>query len=245
MNVLELMDSKASSFSKNDHCIYELIKKMPEVYANESISEISTNFGISKAALTRFAQKLGFSGYSEFQYQFSIDLKSSNDNDKSYIDYLNDFLKLEEKILESYPFENLANRIHSAQHIYTCGASILRPIAEELALSFKITSRIIAMHVTCDDLPIHVSKNDVVIIYSSISGTFYQDFLHRISKLEEQPYVVLVTTNAKHPLRHYANECIVLPTVNVSQKTSSASIEIHEYLLFNEYLLKNINSHLI
>ena len=76
MNIFELMDSKVSSFSKTDKAIYEQIKKFPEEFANSSLNVLCDSGSFTKSAMTRFAQKLGFAGYTEFQYQFQQDIRS-------------------------------------------------------------------------------------------------------------------------------------------------------------------------
>ena len=80
MNTLELMDASVSSFSKTDRQIYESIRKFPEEFATRSITEVSDNTRVTKPALTRFAKKLGFSGFAELQYQLTQDLKEMREN---------------------------------------------------------------------------------------------------------------------------------------------------------------------
>ena len=77
MNTIELMDGSVSSFSKTDRAIYEAIRKFPDTFATSSVTQLSLSAGFSKPALTRFAQRLGFSGFVEFQFQFAQDLEQA------------------------------------------------------------------------------------------------------------------------------------------------------------------------
>ena len=73
MNIFELMESRKNTFSATDRKIYENIKKFPQSYAENKISDLVQSFGFSQAALTRFAKRLGFEGFNVFQYQFRLD----------------------------------------------------------------------------------------------------------------------------------------------------------------------------
>lgn len=70
MNIIDRMDTLVAAYTATDRKIYEFIKKFPEQFASCSLNEIVERFKISQPALTRFAKKLGFSGFLEFQYQY-------------------------------------------------------------------------------------------------------------------------------------------------------------------------------
>ena len=75
MNLFEHMDAMASSFTKTDHYIYTQCKKFTTDFAEDSITMITQNHNISQPALTRFAKKLGFSGFNEFQFALAMQVE--------------------------------------------------------------------------------------------------------------------------------------------------------------------------
>ena len=110
MNILDLIDTKVSSYTKTDRFIYEKLKKFPERFAENSYSDAVEEFGVSPAALTRFAKKLGFNGFNEFQFQLISDLRERN-NDQQSSSMAEKFgkalVRTEESISAKYSFGNV------------------------------------------------------------------------------------------------------------------------------------------
>lgn len=243
MNVLELMDSKASSFSKTETKIYEGIKKYPDIYAKESINDITFHYGLSKPALTRFAKKLGFSGYSEFQYQFNIDLKDMELLDKSGLaDKFVSILKQTEETVSVEVLDGLIEWMKKARMIYIIGCHMSRLPAEELCMVLDHSTTYPVVNPSLDARPNHFKENDVFIIYSSMHGNAHQEFLKHL-RLEDvvRPHMVLITTNAKHPLRHNFNEVILLPSSQLRGADDNTLADTFAFLFFNQMLVKRLN----
>ena len=243
MNILELMDSKASSFSKNERKIYEAIKKFPDAFANESLSTISFNSGFTKPALTRFAQKLGFNGFTEFQYQFNLDKESlslsSEENSLAKI-YANVLLRTEEMI-DDEQLELIKQKMMDARAIYIKGTNLSRLPAEELQIALSLKPPYLPILIPEDIPPTTFNQKDVLILFSSQTGSSHQDFC-RILRNKElvHPYSILVTTNAKHPLRHNFTQVVVLPSVNLAIGKKAALSDTFSFLYFNECLMEKL-----
>ncbi|MDO4467089.1 MAG: hypothetical protein Q4C49_08785 [Bacillota bacterium] len=236
MNIFDLIDSKSSSFSKNDNKIYESLKKQPDFFVKSTITEITEHTGISKAALTRFAQKLNFSGFIEFQYELCKEYLKPETEERSNARYLGDILIETEKILKQYPLDKLARKIKDCNCLSVSGTNLLECISDQLKLSMNIESTQFIDSTNADNIRINLNKNDVLMIYSSIKGTSYQKIVRYYAEKNNRPYMVLVTPNSKHPLRHNFDEVIRLPSAKISKKTT-ANADIHEYVLFNEMLM--------
>lgn len=242
MNVIELMDAKASSFSKNDTKIYESIKKFPDNFANNSITEICNETGFTKAALTRFAQKLGFSGFTEFQYQFSKDKDELyNTKVKRLSDIYSDILRRTEDMIDDETIENLAKKILKSNIVYLKGSNLSRLPAEELNIGLRLTCKTTPNFIQEDIDSVHFKTDDVLLIYSAKSGDAQTNICRQLrDETKDRPYAILLTTNAKHPLRHNFNEIIVLPDVPLSESKDAALSDTFSFLLFNELLLRKI-----
>ena len=119
MNTIELMDGSVSSFSKTDRAIYEAIRKFPDIFATSSVTEVANGAGFSKPALTRFAQRLGFGGFIEFQYQFAKDLEERRQRSDAptNAEVYGSLLKLVEERLDEARLRALIERMRESRHV--------------------------------------------------------------------------------------------------------------------------------
>ena len=244
MNTLELMDASVSSFSKTDRQIYESIRKFPEEFATRSITEVSDNTRVTKPALTRFAKKLGFNGFAELQYQLAQDLKEMKENpvgDSNSDKYANLLIQTE-KSVDKEAVRRLIRRMKSSRKVILMGANLSRLPAEELLVALSLNDEICSMMPQTDLMPFHYSENDMVIIYSAISGNSYQDYLRNFRKENAiKPYLVLITTNSKHPLRHNFDEVFCLPTLPLAGTTNTVLSDTFSFLMFNDVIAQEMN----
>ena len=58
---------------------------------------------------------------------------------------------------------------------------------------------------------------------------------------EKRPYLVLVTANSKHPLRHNFNETIVLPCVSLASGSQVVYSDTFAFMMFNDFILRQMN----
>ena len=244
MNILELMDASASSFSKTDRHIYEMIKKFPNEFASHSITDISSNASATKPALTRFAKKLGFSGFAELQYQLAQDLKSMKENPAGVSNgskYATLILQTE-KSADREKIRELIRRMRSSRKVILMGSNLSRLPAEEMLITLSLDDKICSMMPQTDMMPFEYAENDMIIIYSAISGTSHQEFLKNFRHENvTKPYLVLITVNSKHPLRHNFDEVICLPTLPLAGTTSTALSDTFSFLMFNDVVSQELH----
>ncbi|MBQ7993289.1 MAG: MurR/RpiR family transcriptional regulator [Solobacterium sp.] len=245
MNALELMESKLSSFSKTDRTIYEMIKKFPSRWATQSITEISDGTKVTKPALTRFAKKLGFGGFAEFQYQLSQDLKDVENNKRntSRADVYAKLLSQTEESADRNQLKKLAERMCQSRKVILAGSNLSRLPAEELLIALSLHDDIVSMMPPADITPYNYSEKDMVILYSAITGASHQEFLKAFRREGvTKPYLVLVTVNSKHPLRHNFDEVIVLPTLRLQDSSNIVLSDTFAFLMFNDLLTAELDS---
>ncbi len=239
MTIFELMDSRSSSFSKTDREIFERIRKNPEKIAFESITRIAESGGFTKSALTRFAQKLGFAGFTEFQFQFQQDLKTKKDTDetRSLAQLYSSVLTRTEETTDRSVLEALCRKLKESRHVYLFGSNLARLPAEYLLIQIQNCRDVSAFMPQMDLLPLNFTPEDTIIIFSAISGRSYQSFMQRLRKDEgHKPYMVLITTNAKHPLRHNFNEIHVLPTTGMDDSPRAVMADTLSFMMFADLL---------
>ncbi len=240
MNVFELMDSRKSSFSKTDRVIYEAIKKFPAEYANNSITSICSSGNLTKSALTRFAQKLGYAGFVEFQYQFQQDLKSFDHQNESLssADIYGKVLKQVSETADRDRIRALIQKMRTSGQVFILGSNLSRLPAEELLITLSFKKDIRSTIPDMDILPYHFHTDDMIIIYSAISGSTFQPLLKLLRREgQEKPHMVLITVNAKHPLRHNFDEVFVLPTSSMAESPAKTVLsDTFAFLMFNDIL---------
>ena len=237
MNSLELMESRLSSFSKTDRQIYEMIKKFPSDFAYNSITAVSCNTGMTKPALTRFAKKLGFGGFAEFQYQLGQDLKELKEN-KSELTRAEMFarlLKQTEDTVDREELKELIRKMKKSRRVILMGSNLSRIPAEVMLINLSFDTDIVSSLAETDFIPYYFSKDDMVIIYSAISGGTFQNFMKSLRRDGVQkPYMVLITVNSKHPLRHNFDQTIVLPTMPLGNSSDVVLSDTFSFLMFND-----------
>lgn len=249
MTIYETMDYMIPHYTKTDHEIYEFIKKFENLFINESINELVSNFPFSQAALTRFAKKLGFDGFSQFQYQLRIDQKIKEDSliatpslrSATYAK----ILEATEKNITNKEIEQLGNKILNADYLYTTGSNLSSLPAEYLKMGMRIFHLDNISFLSPDDffIPAKNTKNNVILIYSAFSGRAYKEHLETLNNFKEQPYICLITMNPKHSLKKFANQVIILPETTMQDYGGKAITETLAFLMFNDMLfdyLKNI-----
>ena len=238
MNTLELMDGSVSSFSKTDHAIYEAIRKFPDTFATMSVTQLSQSAGFSKPALTRFAQRLGFSGFVEFQYQFSQDLEERRQRSDAptNAEIYGSLLKLVEERLDRDVLQALIDRMRASRHVYLMGYNLSRVPAEELNIALQFQDGISASYPQVD-VPQRFRTDDLLIVYSAVGGDSYKGLMHEFKiGRNTKPYMVLITTNPKHPLRRSFDETVLLPTATITAGSRTVLADTFAFLMFNDML---------
>ena len=243
MNALELMESKLSSFSKTDRVIYEMIKKFPSNWAVQSISQIADGSNVTKPALTRFAKKLGFGGFAEFQYQLAQDLKEVETKKSSThrADVYAKLLRQTEESVDRDMLKDLALKMKQSRKVMVMGSNLSRLPAEELLIALSLHDNIVSFMPPADIVPYRFSEKDMVIMYSAITGNSHQDFLKQFRREGVvKPYLVLVTVNSKHPLRHNFDQVIVLPTLRLQDSSNIVLSDTFAFFMFNDLLTSEL-----
>ena len=238
MNTIELMDSSLSSFSKTDRAIYESLRKFPDMFATRSVTEISNGGGFSKPALTRFAERLGFGGFVEFQYQFALDLEEQRQRSDAptNAEVYGGLLKLVEERVNKVQLQALIKHMRASRHVYIMGYNLSRIPAEELNIALQFDPSISASYPQID-VGQRFTEDDLLIIFTAVSGASYKGLLHEFKVGRNvKPYMVLVTTNSKHPLRRNFDEVFVLPTATVETSDRTVLADTFSFLMFNDML---------
>ncbi len=244
MDVLDLMETRLSSFTKTDRAVYERLKKYPEEFARDSYEDIINSLDVSPSALTRFAKKLGFAGYAELQYQLAIDLeqRAQRTSEETIAQVFGSFLLEAEATLNRDALSMLAERIIAARRVSCLGFNLSCIPAQFLCATLRAQLDIDAECLAFDYVDHIYRDSDVIVIFSVASGEWYRSFLQRMRKRSErhQAYVALVTMNPKHSLRRYCDMVITLPTAGKVSRTHTATLENMLFVQFVDSLAAEV-----
>ena len=84
------IETKKKNFTSKELEVCELLEEDPFSFAASTATEISKRYGVSQAAVSRFCQKLGFTGYSDFRMNLMLATQTSK---KHTIDSTPDYAK--------------------------------------------------------------------------------------------------------------------------------------------------------
>lgn len=241
MNIFELMEARKTNYTATDAHIYELIRKWPDVFANEKISYIIKQFELSQAALTRFAKKLGFDGFNVFQYQFKTDYEKINTSKfMPSSNMYGEYLKEVEDYFSQECINSIASRIFSSQNVILGGSNLSNLPAKYFQYSLNFTSLKPAFIYNPSEGIIPTTSNDVFILFSVNNGILYRDYLKGTISNPYSPYKILVTFSQKHGLIKYFDEVVVLPEAHLTQTKSTVLPDTFAFLLFSDSVINRL-----
>lgn len=241
MNIFEKMDAYKGKYTKKELLIYEYVKKMPNRFANGTTTSCES-LGFSQSSMTRFAKKLGFNGYAEFQYALKNDIATAKKQPKKQTrsEFYGNFLQLTEDAIDPKDLHVIASHIANAYRVVYGGNSLSNVPAHFLDQASKITSNIATMAFSAGDVIWNLDQRDVLLIFSSYSGVGFKNYLNYEGK--NKPYTILVTLTNKHPLRHSFDKVVVLPESKSTDHGRNVLTETFAYMMFIDLLVEEIGN---
>ena len=244
MTIFDLMETKRRAFTKTDRTIYESVKRQPAEFAQASYDELVNILGVSQSALTRFAKKLGFTGYADLQFQLRNDLKDlgGSTEEETRAQVYASFLKCVEDEVDRDELRALAMRILAADKVTCLGFQYSGLPARFLSFNLLRTFGIDADKPEFDYLIRPFTSDNLLIVFSAASGEFYRPLFKRLSALDEgeRPRATLVTMSPKHGLRGYCDQVILLPSAGKVIAPHLVTLENMMFMMFADMLLSEV-----
>ncbi len=238
MTIFELMDSKKNKYTKTDLQIYEYIKKFPDKFQNTAISDLIEKFGFSQASLTRFAKKLGFAGFNQFQYQLQCDISLPQQQSETRSQYYAKFLEMTETSINQEDLEKVSNYIKKADRLIFAGNHISSIPANYLNLSFELLTDKATALLQEGQTYFKLKKDDIFILFSSYTGKGFKNLPTKFNN--EGIHTILVTLTPKHPLRKEFETVFVLPESQSIHSGRTVLTETFAYFMFIDLLLESL-----
>lgn len=223
MNPEKLIELYSDSFTKSDLKIKDYIIQNMDIVASYPIMTVAEKAGVSKSALLRFCQKLGYQGYSEFKYEISrFILSGSNleENSESHsLEHYIEAINLLPSFISEVQLTKLSQLIMNSNKIKTYG--IHETGLTSKYLEYRLTALGIDVEGVTSSSVFHEkalfsSSNDLN-IYFSLSGT-NEPIVDSIEvSLEKNSHTVLFTYNS-HVKNKDKFDCLfVIPTFDTNQ----------------------------
>lgn len=229
MNIWDKIESCKPNLTPKELEIYEILQKDPYSFGSSSSMEIADRYGVAQSAISRFCQKVGFSGFADFRLSMAVGLSSGfyNLNDSSILGdqlqerlYTRAMCDVIRNVSDAIPdslLDSLARRILESNSVYTSGYGASLCAAQSFAFLLTISS--VPGHLlqaSQESEALHMIKNTDTVFLFSISNPSHRDFLSLVADLpeEKRPFTILVTGSSKHPLRHKASQVVPLPLWN-------------------------------
>ena len=242
MSIFDDMDMASAQFTKTDRVVYETIRKFPDLFVQGSLAAIAEETHLSAPSLTRFAKRVGYKGFSEFQYQFRSDLEERDENQTgSKSDAYAELLRKVERDVPDALLCDLVRRMRDASTVVATGASLSRIPAYHL---FVMAGALLGkgLYLNADELTSHIGSDCVPFVFSVNSGFAYRKVLGKIREQKCPPYVVLVTMNPHHTLAKHADQVVVLPRLLSGESLGVGTADSMAFLMFLELLTGHLGS---
>ncbi|WP_058953101.1 MurR/RpiR family transcriptional regulator [Clostridium tyrobutyricum] len=137
MYLEELVDNNYDKLNQNDLYIWNYIHNHKRECCKMSIGELATKCNISRAAITRFTQKLSLEGFSEFKLRLKLECEErDNIKDSTVDDIYENYCKIIEDMRKKDILE-ICSLIYHAKQIFVYGTGTLQDtVANELKRYF-------------------------------------------------------------------------------------------------------------
>ncbi|MCS2159046.1 MurR/RpiR family transcriptional regulator [Scandinavium sp. H11S7] len=223
MDAIKELSISYYKLTKTERILAKKIIKKPSVIVESSISQAAENYDVSVASIQRIAKKIGYSGYSEFKFALSSELKKQQDAGlkannpmsqiidgyKERIEFLRD-----EKYYESA--RRIKNLIQQASNLYIVGLGGSFYVAgylEHMLFYGTRSAHVISEQERFNYLDEIVTEGDVIIIFSISGAEAILKEYEKDSFRNKGARLVLITMNEETTASTMVDDMVVLPRV--------------------------------
>lgn len=184
MKIEELINKHYNRLNETDFHILKYILNHKSECHKLGINSLAEKCNVSRSSILRLAQKLGFSGYSEFRVFLKWQEQEGNNSDKSQVEILSNDILETLKYIKTKDFSEMCKLIHRAQRIFIYGTGTAQlDCAFELQRMFLAVQKylhviqaqtefeMVIKDLTLDDLVIIISfSGDTPTIFSAVQS---------------------------------------------------------------------------
>jgi DNA-binding MurR/RpiR family transcriptional regulator len=249
-NPLDKIQSYYEDLTKTDKEIAIYIINNPRDVATQPLEYLAKTTGSSKSALSRFAQRIGYAGFTEFKYDVARFLVSHNEEkdsqetdpikriSKTYSDYI---LRLGESI-DPNQIDRIADAFLNCGNVKVLGfnrsANSANQFKQRLTrigysnISSESDSGVIG------DLLNSGKEDDVFVIFTTTDNTRY--FTSNLKDIKNKKYkIICITCNPTLPFKKQCYEYVTIPRISRDSYASFLDDQAL-FLVFIEILIEAI-----
>ena len=218
MNPFEKMELKKETFTKKEMIIYDLLHDDLEIILRSSATDLSKDYHVSQATITRFCQKLGYDGFNEFKFdvfRYQKQGVTSTLEENNSLDLYIHLINIIKQSIDYSMIEKLANDIIHAESIYISGYHKSYLPAKMLQYNlFKLNKKALVLHSDeLHELSQIIHQNDIFIFFTNRgNGLSRTKSLIKDLKEEINFQLALITMNEKISIKKICNHYIWLPS---------------------------------
>ena len=221
LNVMQRIELNAENYTNAEKKVYKLVVEKPHLIEKYTIVKIADFSGVSKSAVLRFCQRLGYRGYSEFRYDMVTYLHHESMHPKNtatipsqiaerYAQALNSLRSIDVPILEAFIAD-----IKKADYIHTFGLYNSGIVAQYFKNTFQNYGKIVLVseeEISINRAAFTLTDKSLVVDFS-ISGSkgYATSFFKETEKIGYSSY--LITCNPNAYTKKYVDKTILLPAI--------------------------------
>ena len=215
--IIDNIDPKQYHLTTKELEVLEILKNDPYAFKSSTATEIAIKYNISQSAISRFCQKLGYSGFSDFRLSLifnSPPVENTIIDNKYYANLFNTICNSLSSAISNEMLDEIARIMLNARNCYFSGYGASNVSA--LFLSFQcMVQGIRSYHLpaSTEVENLHIMNNeDVLILFSAINSShkdlfsMLEDFPHG-----KRPYIILIANTPRHPFAKKVDKMILLP----------------------------------
>ena len=249
-NPIDQIQSYYEELTKTDKEIAIYIINNPRDVVTQSMDYLVNQTNSSKSALSRFAQRIGYAGFTEFKYDMGRFLISSSGmNQKEDIDPIHKIAKTYSEYimkmadsLDPKQLDRIAAVFTESQNIKIFGINRSHNNADQLK---QRLTRIGYTNISSEgdqavigDYLASAKDNDVFVIFTTTDNTkFYAPRLKEISS--KKCKIICFTANPSLPFRKQCYEYVVIPRISRDSYASFLDDQA-VFMVFVEILIEAI-----
>lgn len=226
MNPLQKMQLASGTFTKTDQKIYEFIKNNPAETVHLNIQDIAVKIDVSKSAILRFTQKIGYDGYAEFKFDFNRFIHSGQNHERNQvypskceeiIDIYQKGLTLMRQTIKEEQIHMMVAKMIKARRVKIFGVNSTGLAAMQLRNRFHkvyFDGEAIIDQVLIPEIAAQGRKDDLHIYFSTKGSQVSMIQAIENSYKKEVP-TILITMDAHCKMTKYAQQVILLPSTQM------------------------------
>ena len=168
-SIESLYNKNYSNLSENELYIFDYIMKNTEAVSRISITDLAKQLSVSKSTISRFTQKIGFSGFSEFKFYLTDITNNPKDMEKeTSVEMVMDDIEATYKLFNQADVEGIIADIYKARNVFCYGTgwgqrNALDDLRRSMIVCNKYTVEISA-HTELEMISRVANESDVLII---------------------------------------------------------------------------------